>query len=92
MSITEMPIYSWPLRIYEPSSELLRLPNVRESPFSVKLENNKVKCTLCHRHCTLSNGQVGLCGMRFNINGKLYTAAYGLLTSHVYKPPHHTRI
>ncbi len=81
-----MPIYSWPLRMYEPLSGLPRLLNVRESPFSIKLDNEKVRCTLCHRQCTLSNGQVGLCGMRFNINGKLYTATYGLLTAAESRP------
>ena len=81
-----MPIYSWPLRVYEVSSELLRLPNVRESPFYVGLGNGRVRCTLCHRQCALSNGQAGLCGMRLNINGKLYTTTYGLLTAAESRP------
>ena len=80
-----MPVYSWTLRTYEVDRGLLKLPNVRESPFYIKL-SDKIRCTLCNRRCTLSNGQVGLCGMRFNINGKLYTAAYGLLTAAESRP------
>ncbi len=57
------------------------LPNVRESPLGRALGGGRVQCALCHRRCTLSPGQAGLCGMRFNINSRLYTAAYGLLTA-----------
>jgi Pyruvate-formate lyase-activating enzyme len=81
-----MPIYSWALRTYEVDKDLLRLPNVRESPFYVGLGGGRVRCTLCNRRCTLSSGQVGLCGMRFNLDGKLYTVAYGLLTAAESRP------
>jgi pyruvate formate lyase activating enzyme len=81
-----MPIYSWPLKTYKPTKELLKLPNVRESPFQARISEDRIKCTLCHRGCTLSNGQVGLCGMRLNIDGKLYTTTYGLLTAAESRP------
>jgi len=68
------------------SRDLLRLPSVRESPFYVSLGGGRVRCTLCNRRCTLSSGQVGLCGMRFNLDGKLYTVAYGLLTAAESRP------
>jgi len=60
---------------------ILSLPNVRESIFYIKLRNYKVKCTLCHRGCILDNYQVGTCGVRINIEGRLYTTTYGLLTA-----------
>lgn len=37
----------------------------------------KIKCTLCPRYCTLSDGQHGFCFIRKNIGGKLYSIGYG---------------
>ncbi len=37
-----------------------------------------VVCTACPRRCTLRDGQAGFCGVRININDKLYLAVYGL--------------
>jgi len=41
---------------------------------------------LCRRRCRLGEGAVGVCGMRFNLGGTLYTAAYGLLTAAESRP------
>ncbi len=60
---------------------LLSLPYVRESIFYTELRGSKVKCTLCNRYCVLDNYQVGTCGVRINVDGKLYTVTYGLLTA-----------
>ncbi|MFN3805069.1 MAG: radical SAM protein [Pyrobaculum sp.] len=73
-------IYSWPTPIYTPDSGLLKLPNVRESPFYQKA-GEYIVCGLCHRRCRLGEGAVGACGMRFNLGGRLYTAGYGLLSA-----------
>jgi pyruvate formate lyase activating enzyme len=43
-----------------------------------------VECTLCRRR--LREGAVGACGMRFNLGGALYTAAYGLSTAAESRP------
>ncbi len=59
----------------------MKLPNVRPSPFKVRVGGDSAKCLLCRRRCTLSPGQVGACGVRLNINGELYTITYGLLTA-----------
>lgn len=40
-------------------------------------ERNKILCTLCPRYCEIGEGQPGFCYVRQNINGKLYTLAYG---------------
>lgn len=46
--------------------------------------SGKVKCTACARYCTLGEGQIGLCGIRQNIGGKLYLLSYGkLFTGHI---------
>ncbi|HIH68315.1 MAG TPA: AmmeMemoRadiSam system radical SAM enzyme, partial [Candidatus Nitrosotenuis sp.] len=42
-----------------------------------KLSDDKVRCTACARYCELKNGQVGLCGIRGNENGKLDLYVYG---------------
>ncbi len=85
-SLKLRPRWSWTRSILrsmrrEDLEKLLNLPNVRESPFYVKLRGNKAKCTLCNRGCVLDDGQVGTCGIRFNLGGKLYTTTYGLLTA-----------
>jgi pyruvate formate lyase activating enzyme len=42
-----------------------------------KLPNDKVLCTACARYCELGKDQIGLCGIRGNINGKLDLFVYG---------------
>ena len=41
-----------------------------------KLDNNKVKCTLCPNNCILRSGQIGPCRTRKNFDGTLYSIAY----------------
>lgn len=36
-----------------------------------------VNCTLCPHNCILKNNQTGICRVRKNINGKLYSMVYG---------------
>lgn len=49
--------------------------------FWKSLEDGKVVCTLCHRRCIIVPGAYGVCGVRYNHEGKLYTLVYGLLTA-----------
>lgn len=37
----------------------------------------RVMCVACARRCKLKEGQIGLCGVRKNIAGKLYLLVYG---------------
>jgi len=37
-------------------------------------------CNLCPHHCKVSEGQVGICDVRKNINGKLYSLNYSEVT------------
>ena len=46
-----------------------------------KLEDNKVRCELCPHRCVLKEGQTGVCRVRKNIGGKLYTLNYGSVSS-----------
>ncbi len=54
---------------------------VKEALFWDKVKDNIVKCNLCHRRCTIIEGRYGACGVRKNVEGKLYTLVYGLLTA-----------
>jgi len=43
-----------------------------------------VECYLCNHHCRVAVGGYGVCGMRENRDGKLWTHAYGeLIAAHV---------
>jgi len=41
------------------------------------LGNGKIKCLLCRHHCTLKEGQVGVCGINMNYKGTLKNLVYG---------------
>jgi pyruvate formate lyase activating enzyme len=41
------------------------------------LDKNRVQCDLCAHGCRIAEGKRGLCGVRQNIEGKLYTLNYG---------------
>jgi pyruvate formate lyase activating enzyme len=40
-----------------------------------------VRCNLCARRCIIAPGRFGVCGVRKNLDGTLYTLVYGLLTA-----------
>ncbi|MCD6578626.1 AmmeMemoRadiSam system radical SAM enzyme [bacterium] len=52
-----------------------------EAKFYQKLKDKRVKCTLCPHECLLSPGQRGICKVRKNISGQLYSLNYGNITS-----------
>ncbi len=43
------------------------------------LENNTVRCNLCQHHCTIANGGRGICRVRENREGTLYSLTSGLI-------------
>ena len=53
----------------------------REASFWKKINDNKVKCYLCSHGCKIGNDKVGICGVRKNVNGKLYSLIYGSCSS-----------
>lgn len=44
-----------------------------------KLSNKKVKCQTCAHYCIINEGKRGICGVKENQNGKLYSLVYGKL-------------
>lgn len=53
----------------------------KEALFYKKLTNNKVQCLLCPWNCLLAEGKVGNCGVRQNVEGKLYSLIYNKISS-----------
>jgi len=50
---------------------------MQEAMLYKELEDQRVACYLCNHHCQIADTQFGICGMRQNQAGKLYTHAYG---------------
>ncbi len=49
---------------------------MREAMFYESL-NGKVKCHLCNHYCVIKEGNKGICGVRENRGGKLFSLVYG---------------
>jgi pyruvate formate lyase activating enzyme len=50
---------------------------LKEALFFEKLNTNKVQCHLCAHHCVIPNNKRGICGVRENRSGILYSLVYG---------------
>lgn len=48
----------------------------KEALLYQRLENNLVRCFLCNHYCKIADGKFGICGVRKNIDGTLFTFAY----------------
>ena len=45
------------------------------------MQDQKVSCVLCPHRCTIPKNALGFCGIRKNIDGKLYAANYGRVSA-----------
>ena len=54
---------------------------VKEASFYNKVKDNLVECFLCNHRCKVKDGSYGLCGVRRNKGGTLYTLTYGNLVA-----------
>ena len=52
-----------------------------EARYYEKLKDNRVKCYLCAHLCKIGDGKLGICGVRENKGGTLYTLVYERLIS-----------
>jgi pyruvate formate lyase activating enzyme len=50
---------------------------MKEAMFYEKAEDGKVRCGLCRFRCLIADGRRGICGVRENHGGTLYTLVYG---------------
>lgn len=49
----------------------------KEALLYEKLSNNQVRCGVCNHRCVINEGEKGICGVRKNEKGKLYSLVYG---------------
>ncbi len=54
---------------------------MKEALYYREFGENSVKCLLCPHECTIAQGRAGLCRVRENIDGKLYTKTYEMVSS-----------
>ncbi len=59
---------------------------MKEALFYQRLEDHKVRCLLCRHHCIIDNGKRGICRVRENKDGILYSLVYGLPCSYHVDP------
>ena len=50
----------------------------KEAMFWTVKDSGKVQCQLCPHNCTISEGKTGICNVRKNVGGKLWTLVFGL--------------
>ncbi len=64
---------------------------MRRAKLFKKLGGGRVLCQACHRYCRIAEGERGVCGVRKNIGGQLYSLVYpwavGLSPDPVEKKP-----
>ena len=54
---------------------------MKRAMFYEEADDNKVVCGLCNHHCHIKDGRRGICGVRENQGGRLYSLVYGKLVS-----------
>lgn len=54
---------------------------MKEALFYTPEKDNKVRCNLCNHRCLIKPEKRGICGVRENRDGKLYSLVYGKLVS-----------
>jgi pyruvate formate lyase activating enzyme len=54
---------------------------MKEAYLYKKLKNKKVRCDLCNHRCVIDEGEKGICYVRENNNGTLYSLVYRKLIS-----------
>jgi pyruvate formate lyase activating enzyme len=50
---------------------------IKEAMLYQSLEDKKVSCVLCYHNCQIAPSKIGVCGVRQNRDGKLFTRVYG---------------
>jgi pyruvate formate lyase activating enzyme len=54
---------------------------MKEAVYYEKLKEGRVQCGLCPHNCVIKDGNAGICGVRFNRDGVLYTDIYEMVSS-----------
>lgn len=53
----------------------------KEAQYYEKRDDGKIACRLCPNNCIIASGKTGICGVRRNRDGTLYTMIYGEVSS-----------
>jgi len=64
----------------------MRVETAKEALLYERLPDDKVRCNLCAHRCLIFPGKRGICGVRENRDGTLYTLVYGKLISRAVDP------
>lgn len=59
---------------------------MKEAMFYRTLVENTVQCRLCNHFCVIKEGMSGICGVRKNVSGKLFSLVYGKAISESVDP------
>ncbi len=59
---------------------------MKEALFYTTKDDYIVKCNLCPQECQIQPGNTGFCGVRKNVNGKLYSLVYEQVSSEAVDP------
>ena len=59
---------------------------MQEALLYQKLDQNRVRCQLCAHYCVIASGKKGLCQVRENRDGTLYSLVYGRTVTHNIDP------
>ncbi|MEL4305175.1 AmmeMemoRadiSam system radical SAM enzyme [Methanococcoides sp. LMO-2] len=59
---------------------------LKEAMFYEKLDEGKVQCNLCNHRCKIAKGKTGICGVRENRDGTLYSLIYNTVSSEAVDP------
>ncbi|MCK9255241.1 MAG: AmmeMemoRadiSam system radical SAM enzyme [Bacteroidales bacterium] len=72
-------IYTYEAIVFSESDFIKK--NKNQAKYYEKLEDGRIHCTLCPHECKLSEGKIGRCKTRQNINGELISLSYGNLVA-----------
>ncbi len=50
---------------------------MQEASYYLKLKETRTECYLCPHRCIIAEGRRGICGVRKNVNGVLFSEVYG---------------
>jgi pyruvate formate lyase activating enzyme len=62
------------------------LPNIVPTRYWHRLDDGRVQCDLCPRHCRLHEGQAGLCYVRARQNDEIVLTSYGRSSGYCIDP------
>jgi len=67
-----------------PARNMLTKASGKQAELYLDLPNGRVQCTACARKCQIGEGQIGFCGVRGVVGGKLYLLVYGrVMAGHI---------